>query len=157
MYWCVTVFYQQIENSNIANQIHGFTIDYGKFILITFNIHFTVAIVAILFNHLTELSHRFVFRFFSTLLWLFLRILISCWSIVKALLLLEEKSLPTSMFTISSLTYDFAQTRRHNNVKCSNWWHWVEYSRRNKLSKTTKSLGNKSSNELIHPCNILTF
>ena len=32
----VTVFYQQIENSNIANQIHGFTIDYGKFILITF-------------------------------------------------------------------------------------------------------------------------
>ena len=31
---CVTVGYQQIENSNIANQIHGFTIDYGKFILI---------------------------------------------------------------------------------------------------------------------------
>ena len=31
---CVTVFYQQIENSTIANQIHGFTIDYGKFILI---------------------------------------------------------------------------------------------------------------------------
>ena len=30
---CVTVFYQQIENGNIANQIHGFTIDYGKFIL----------------------------------------------------------------------------------------------------------------------------
>ena len=27
-------FYQQIENSNIANQIYGFTIDYGKFILI---------------------------------------------------------------------------------------------------------------------------
>ena len=25
---------QQIENGNIANQIHGFTIDYGKFILI---------------------------------------------------------------------------------------------------------------------------
>ena len=22
--------YQQIENANIANQIHGFTIDYGK-------------------------------------------------------------------------------------------------------------------------------
>ena len=34
VHWCVTVFYQQIENSNIANQIHGFTIDYGKFILI---------------------------------------------------------------------------------------------------------------------------
>ena len=31
---CLTVFYQQIENSNIANQIHGFTIDCGKFILI---------------------------------------------------------------------------------------------------------------------------
>ena len=30
---CVTVDYQQIENSNIANQIHGFTIDHGKFIL----------------------------------------------------------------------------------------------------------------------------
>ena len=27
------VDYQQIENDNIANQIHGFTIDYGKFIL----------------------------------------------------------------------------------------------------------------------------
>ena len=34
MHWCVTVFYQRIENGNIANQIHGFTIDYGKFILI---------------------------------------------------------------------------------------------------------------------------
>ena len=30
-----TVFYQQIENGNIANQIHRFTIGYGKFILIT--------------------------------------------------------------------------------------------------------------------------
>ena len=30
----VTVDYQQIVNGNIANQIHGFTIDYGKFILI---------------------------------------------------------------------------------------------------------------------------
>ena len=26
--------YQEIENGNIVNQIHGFTIDYGKFILI---------------------------------------------------------------------------------------------------------------------------
>ena len=34
---CVTVDYQPIENGNIANQIHGFTIDYGKFILITFS------------------------------------------------------------------------------------------------------------------------
>ena len=33
VHWCVTVFYQQIENGNIANQIHGFTIDYRKFIL----------------------------------------------------------------------------------------------------------------------------
>ena len=28
-----TVFYQQIENGNIANQIQGFTIDYCKFVL----------------------------------------------------------------------------------------------------------------------------
>ena len=34
MHWCATVDYQQIVNGNIANQIHGFTIDYGKFILI---------------------------------------------------------------------------------------------------------------------------
>ena len=33
VHWCVTVFYQQIKNGNIANQIHGLTIDYGKFIL----------------------------------------------------------------------------------------------------------------------------
>ena len=38
VHWCVTVFYQQIENGNIANQIQGFTIDYGKFILNTFSI-----------------------------------------------------------------------------------------------------------------------
>ena len=35
VHWCVTVDYQQIANGNIANQIYGFTIDYGKFILIT--------------------------------------------------------------------------------------------------------------------------
>ena len=34
VHWWVTVFYQQIENGNVANQIYGFTIDYGKFILI---------------------------------------------------------------------------------------------------------------------------
>ena len=34
---CVTVDYQQIENDSIANPIHGFTIDYGKFILILIN------------------------------------------------------------------------------------------------------------------------
>ena len=33
--WCVTVFYQQRENGNRANQIHGFTIGYGKFKLMT--------------------------------------------------------------------------------------------------------------------------
>ena len=33
VHWCVTVFYQQIENGNIANQIHGFPTDYGKFVL----------------------------------------------------------------------------------------------------------------------------
>ena len=32
VHWCVTVFYQQIENYNIANQTHD-TIDDGKFIL----------------------------------------------------------------------------------------------------------------------------
>ena len=32
MHWWVTVDYQQIANDNIANQIHGFTIDYGKFL-----------------------------------------------------------------------------------------------------------------------------
>ena len=31
--WCVTIDYQQIEYDNIANQIHEFAIDYGKFIL----------------------------------------------------------------------------------------------------------------------------
>ena len=41
VHWCVTGFYQQIEISNIANQIHGFTIDYGKFILICFIVHWT--------------------------------------------------------------------------------------------------------------------
>ena len=33
VHWCVTVDYQQIGNGSIANQIHRFTIDYGKFIL----------------------------------------------------------------------------------------------------------------------------
>ena len=39
--WCVTVDYQQIENGNLANQIHGFTMDYGKFILIFISIYHT--------------------------------------------------------------------------------------------------------------------
>ena len=30
---CVTVDFQQIGNGNIANQIHRYIIDYGKFIL----------------------------------------------------------------------------------------------------------------------------
>ena len=29
-----TLVYQQIDNGNITKQIHGFTTDYGKFILI---------------------------------------------------------------------------------------------------------------------------
>ena len=37
---CVTVDYQQIANDNIANQIHGFTIDCGKFILTSTIIQF---------------------------------------------------------------------------------------------------------------------
>ena len=35
VHWCVTVDYQQIANGNIANQIHRFTIDYSKFIIIS--------------------------------------------------------------------------------------------------------------------------
>ena len=31
---------KQIENGNIANQIHGFTIDHGNFILIRYTVHF---------------------------------------------------------------------------------------------------------------------
>jgi len=33
----ILIFYyiKQIDNGNIANQIHGFTMDYGKFILNT--------------------------------------------------------------------------------------------------------------------------
>ena len=31
-----TVVYQRIDNSNIANQVHGFKIDNGQFILNTF-------------------------------------------------------------------------------------------------------------------------
>ena len=40
----ITVGYQQIVYaSNIANQIHGFTIDYGKFILIRRRLFFSHA------------------------------------------------------------------------------------------------------------------
>ena len=41
MHCCVTVDYQQVENDNIADQIHGFTIDYGKFILKEISIYHT--------------------------------------------------------------------------------------------------------------------
>ena len=34
VHWYIIVDYQQIANDNIANQIQGFTIDFGKFILI---------------------------------------------------------------------------------------------------------------------------
>ena len=49
VHWCVTVDYQQIGNGNIANQIHGFTIDYGKFILIvnSFNISKKTSLILI--------------------------------------------------------------------------------------------------------------
>ena len=36
---CVTVFYQQLEKGTVASQIYGFTIDYGKFILISYCIY----------------------------------------------------------------------------------------------------------------------
>ena len=42
---CVTVDYQQIENGTIANQIHGFTIDYRKFILIRIILHQMLVVV----------------------------------------------------------------------------------------------------------------
>ena len=49
VHWYVTVDYQQIASDNIANQIHGFTIDYGKLILSnvinhTPNIHVNIVI-----------------------------------------------------------------------------------------------------------------
>ena len=61
----VTGFYQQIENGNIANQIHGFTIDYGKFILIN-NIKFNGIIVfymtmSMFFNSIKEGTYVFFF------------------------------------------------------------------------------------------------
>ena len=39
----ITVDYQQIGYGNIANQIHGFTTDYGKFMLNLFNSYSTMA------------------------------------------------------------------------------------------------------------------
>ena len=57
---CVTVFYQQIENGNIANQIHGFTIDYGKFILI-------IAFVKERFHNAVEIDILGIFEGYSSL------------------------------------------------------------------------------------------
>ena len=54
VHWCVTVFYQEIENSNIANQIHRFTIDYGKLILISVS------------DRLREVKNKRKFRTFSS-------------------------------------------------------------------------------------------
>lgn len=45
--WCITVYYQQTENGNLANQIHGFTIDYSKFILIKIIISFSKLVRAL--------------------------------------------------------------------------------------------------------------
>ena len=39
------VFYQQIENGNRANQIHGFTIDYSKFILIAISLDLFLTLI----------------------------------------------------------------------------------------------------------------
>ena len=36
---CEPVFYQQIENGTVANQIHRFTIDYGRFKLKAVIVH----------------------------------------------------------------------------------------------------------------------
>ena len=50
---------QQIENSNIANQIHGFTINYGKFILkLDRNTENMFSISLIKHGFLTNLSVR---------------------------------------------------------------------------------------------------
>ena len=59
VHWCVTVDYQQMVDSNIANQIHGFKIDYGKFILICVR----------QFNDVkSEHSYRIALIYFSSLL-----------------------------------------------------------------------------------------
>ena len=55
VHWCVTVDYQQIVDSNIANQIHGFTIDYGKCILIHISIY-TLSDLGVLSNLIGSLS-----------------------------------------------------------------------------------------------------
>ena len=47
VHWCVTVFYQQMENHNIANQIHRFTIDYSKFILMNVGHNFVVGLYTV--------------------------------------------------------------------------------------------------------------
>ena len=47
---CVTVDYQQIANGNVASQIHGFTVDNGKFILNT---------ISALIIHMKKFSTRF--------------------------------------------------------------------------------------------------
>ena len=70
---CVTVDYQQIENGNIANQIQGFTIDYGKFILMgdigwlhnsTKEGHKNISAHSILSDQ-ASISHQGLFPFFT--------------------------------------------------------------------------------------------
>ena len=58
---CVTVFYQPIENNNIANQIHGFTIDYGIFILTAISVQWLELIyeMATLFRFAKVLEETF--------------------------------------------------------------------------------------------------
>ena len=57
-----TVVYQQIYNGNIANQIHGFTIDYGKFILKKG----LVAGLTFAFEKTDESRNEFIFRLMVT-------------------------------------------------------------------------------------------
>ena len=59
VHWCVTVDYQQIGNGNIVNQIHGFTIDYGKFILILLRYFFKCKAWLSRYRHSWKLSQYY--------------------------------------------------------------------------------------------------
>ena len=61
VHWCVTVDYWQIANDNIANQIHGFTVDYGKFILKGVILHVYQALNVQYVQYHSERSERSYF------------------------------------------------------------------------------------------------
>ena len=63
MHWCVTVDYQQIANSNIANQIHGFTIDYGKFILISDMLRVACVWTTAIWLGMFRITYMYIFLF----------------------------------------------------------------------------------------------